>query len=47
MYPCCNDAVKLPDKNKSPAVFTPIPIEFPNPSCKVVKEDVATVSLPK
>ena len=46
-YPCCNEAVKLPDKNKSPAVFTSIPIEFPYPSCKVVKEGVATLSVPK
>jgi hypothetical protein len=36
-YPCCKDAVKLPERNKSPAVFIDTPIELPKPSCKPIK----------
>jgi hypothetical protein len=35
--PCCKDAVKLPERNKSPAVFIDTPIELPKPSCKSIK----------
>jgi hypothetical protein len=36
-YPCCNEAVKLPERYKFPPVFTDIPIELPKPSCKPIK----------
>ena len=36
-YPCCNDALKLPERYKFPPVFTDTPIELPKPSCKPIK----------
>jgi hypothetical protein len=46
-YPSCNEAVKLPARDKSPPVFTDTPIELPKPSCKSIKVADAVLLVPK
>jgi len=36
-YPFAKLAVKLPERDKSPPVFTDTPIELPKPSCNSIK----------
>jgi hypothetical protein len=47
VYPFCKEAVNEPESDKSPAVFTEIPIGLPYPSSKPISVAEAVLLVPK